>query len=187
MTPRGAAPRLAAALLAVLSFVAALALPAGALAAGTPNISATTSSSSVLFGSPSTVTITAANPAGQPYGYNLAFRAVIPANVTYVAGSGSPAPTSVLTNQPAAGQTTLLWPNVSDLSANSSNAVSFQVNHSQVAFTIGSSFSITGEATINTDPRDTTQFNATTGVPVAGLLHRLGDIDRACRASPRSR
>ncbi len=156
----------AAALLVVLSLVAVLALPASARAAGTPNITVATSSSTALFGSPSTVTLTAANPSGQPYGYNLAIRAVLPANVTYVAASGSPAPTRVLVNQPVAGQTTLLWANVSDLSPNSSGSVSFQVNHSTVAFTIGSSFAITGEATINTDPRNVTQFNVTTGVPV---------------------
>ncbi len=156
----------AAALLTLLCCAIALAAPAGARAAGTPNISATTSSSSVLFGAPSTVTLNASNPAGQPYGYNLSFRAVLPANVSYVAASGSPAPTTVLAGQPAAGQTTLLWSNVSDLSPNSSTGVSFQVTHSQAAFTIGGSFAITGEASINTDPRNVTQFNATTGVPV---------------------
>ena len=156
----------AAALLTLLCLAIVLAAPPGARAAGSPNISATTSSSSVLFGAPSTVTLNASNPALQPYGYNLSFRAVLPVNVSYVAGSASPAPTTVLAGQPAAGQTTLIWSNVSDLSPNSSNGVSFQVNHSQAAFTIGGSFAITGEASINTDPRNVTQFNATTGVPV---------------------
>ncbi|HMS62874.1 MAG TPA: hypothetical protein PKD63_11385, partial [Solirubrobacteraceae bacterium] len=169
MTPDTALRRrspAAAALLTLLCCVILLAAPPGARAAGSPNISATTSSSSVLFGAPATVTLNASNPAAQPYGYNLSFRAVLPANTTYVAGSGSPAPTTVLAGQPAAGQTTLIWSNVSDLSPNSSGGVSFQVNHSQAAFTIGGSFAITGEASINTDPRNVTQFNATTGVPV---------------------
>ena len=91
---------------------------------------------------------------------------MLPANTTYVAGSGSPAPTTVLVGQPVAGQTTLIWSNVSDLSPSSSNGVSFQVNHSTSAFAIGGCFAITGEATINTDPRNVTQFNAMTAVPV---------------------
>jgi uncharacterized repeat protein (TIGR01451 family)/fimbrial isopeptide formation D2 family protein len=156
----------ATALFVVLALLALLALPVSAGAAGSPNISVTTSSSSVLFGAPATVTLNASNPAGQPYGYNLSFRAVLPANTTYAAGSGTPAPTTVLVGQPVAGQTTLIWSNVSDLSPNSSQAVSFQVNHSQAAFAPGGSFAVTGEATINSDPRNVTQFNAVTGVPV---------------------
>ena len=155
-----------AALFAALCSLVFLAFPVSAGAAGSPNISVTTSSSTVLFGAPATVTLNAANPAGEPYGYNLSFRAVLPANTTYVAGSGSPAPTTVLVGQPAAGQTTLIWSNVSDLSPNSSQSVSFQVNHSQAVFAPGGSFAITGEASINSDPRNVTQFSAVTGVPV---------------------
>ena len=160
----------AAALFVVLACTALCGVPSGVLAAGTPNLAATTSSSTILYGAPATVSLNASNPAGQPYGYNLSFRAVLPANVAYVAGSGSPVPTTVLANQPAAGQTTLLWSNVSDLSPNSSNGVSFQVNHAQAAFTIGDNFGVTGEASINTDPRNVTQYNAITGAPVPGTF-----------------
>ncbi len=159
------APRRAALLLACL--IALLVLAPAAHAAGSPNLSVATSSATVLFGGTSTVSVTASSPAGQPYGYNLSFRAVLPANTTYVAGSASVAPTTVLANQPGAGQTTILWSNVSDISANSTSAVSFQVTHSTVAFTIGNTFNVTGEAYANTDPRNVTQFNAVTGVPVA--------------------
>ena len=154
------------ALVTAAMLLTACALSAAAQAAGSPNIAVTTSGGSVMFGTPSTITIAASSPAGQPNGYNLSYRAVLPANVTYVAGSASIAPTTILANQPGAGQTTLIWSNVSDMPPSSSSSVTIQVTHSTVAFTIGSTFTITGEAYVNTDPRNVAQFNAVTGVPV---------------------
>src|ERR671914_2724185 len=73
----------------------------------------------VLFGDDSTVTLRAANPAGQPYGYNLSFRDVLPEGVSYVPGSVSVAP-RIIPNAPSGNQTTLIFENVSDLSPGSS-------------------------------------------------------------------
>src|SRR4051794_26393575 len=102
--------------------LAGLLVPSAAHASGTPNITMSVDSpSTVLFGAQSTVTLQASNPAGQPYGYNLAFREVLPAGVTYVLGSSSSGTEpQVLPNAPAAGQTTLIWGNTSDLSPGSS-------------------------------------------------------------------
>ncbi len=76
-----------------------LLVPANAAAAGSPAIElAVKAPTSVLFGAKATITLEAANPTGQPYGYNLSYRAVLPEGVAYVPGStkicsGGAAPT----------------------------------------------------------------------------------------------
>src|SRR5918999_940108 len=60
----------------------------------------------VLYGDPSTVTLRVANPSGQPYGYNLSLRDVLPAGISYVPGSAEVEP-RIINNAPGAGQTTL--------------------------------------------------------------------------------
>src|ERR1700684_2769575 len=83
-----------------------------ALAAGTPNISLTEAApATVLYGTPATVTLTASNPAAGSWGYNLTFEDVLPAAVSYVANSGSLGNPTVLTNEPSANKTTLIWNN----------------------------------------------------------------------------
>ena len=80
-------PRLLGLALALLCG-ALLAVPAGANAAGTPNLGlAADAPARVLIGGTANVTLTATNPSGQPYGYNLSFRDVLPAGVSYVANS----------------------------------------------------------------------------------------------------
>ncbi len=56
----------------------------------------------VLYGTDATVTLTASNPALQPFGYNLSFRDVLPPGVHYVAGSAPFAP-RVIADAPSAG------------------------------------------------------------------------------------
>src|SRR5919108_784439 len=88
----------AAALLPLLvSAPAAVANPNLTLSAPAP--------SSILYGDEAEIALTAANPSGQPPGYNLSFRAVLPNGVTYVPGSGpAGVPAQVINNAPAAGQ-----------------------------------------------------------------------------------
>ena len=138
-----------------------------AQAAGTPNISMNKDApGSVLFGEDSTVTLSASNPSG-PTGYNLSFRDVLPVGVSYVAGSASVAP-RVLPNAPAAGQTTLLFENVSDLSGGSSYSLSYQVRHSTTTYNVGSSYTNNAGAYVNSDPRFLPKFTAT-GTPIGPL------------------
>ena len=118
---------------------------------------------SVLFGDDSQVTLHAANPAGQPYGYNLSFRDVLPAGVSYVPGSSSVEP-QVIANAPAAGQTTLIFHNVTDLSPGSSYDLSYEVRHSTSSFSIGQSYTNQAGAYINSDPRFVPDF-AANGTP----------------------
>jgi hypothetical protein len=91
-----------------------------ARADGTPNITALVSAANVLYGAPVHVSVTAANPPGT-YGYNLTYRVVLPVGVTY--GGGAPTAPTAIANAPLAGQTTLIFSNVSDLSPNSRRAI----------------------------------------------------------------
>lgn len=136
---------------------------APAQAAGNPDLAIGASASSPLYGETGTVSVTASLPDGQPKGYNLAFRVVLPQGISYAGGAEfSPA---VIANQPATGKTTLLFNNISDLVANSSQALNFQVNHDPAQFEVGSTYTIEYGAYINTDPRIMPAFDAT-GAPV---------------------
>jgi uncharacterized repeat protein (TIGR01451 family)/fimbrial isopeptide formation D2 family protein len=141
------------ALLACSAFAAPL-----AHADGTPDISATVASTAVLFGAPVHVTVTATNPPAGPYGYNLSYRVVLPAGVSYSGGAGI-APTQIA-DQPARGETTLIFGNVSDLSPSSSHALGFDVTYSQTTYDAGMTFPITAQAFLNTDPRFVPKFTA---------------------------
>ena len=119
----------------------------------------------VLFGDDSTVTLRVANPAGQPYGYNLSLRDVLPPGVSYVPGSVSaPVAPQVIANAPNPGETTLIFENVSDLSPGSSYSLSYDVEHSTSTYGIGDSYVNQAGAYINDDPRFVPDF-APDGTP----------------------
>ena len=72
---------------ALLSLALGLVVAPNAVAAGSPNLSiSATAPGSVLFGGKAQDSITASNPAGQPYGYNLTFTDVLPNGISYVGG-----------------------------------------------------------------------------------------------------
>ncbi len=118
-----------------------------------------------LYGSDIPVRLVAANPAGPGTGFNLSYRDVLPAGVSYVAGSGSPAPT-VIANRPAAGQTTLIWENVADLAPNGDTTLAFSIRAATGSFDVGSTVTDTASAFVNADPRVVPAFDAN-GAPVA--------------------
>ncbi|MCB0861287.1 MAG: DUF11 domain-containing protein [Solirubrobacterales bacterium] len=156
--------RAAVRILAVLAlFGAGLFAVSPAQAAGNPDLQLSASASNPLYGQTGTVSATASLANGQPKGYNLSFRIVLPAGISY-AGGGQYVPT-VIANQPATEQTTLLFNNISDLVPNSSQSVSFDVNHDQALFDVGSTYGIQYEAFINSDPRIMPSFDAS-GQPV---------------------
>ena len=81
----------------------------------------------VLIGEHVTYTLTAeGDHASGAFLFNLSFRDVLQVGVSFV--SADPAPTAVLTDVPALGQTTVIWENVSDLPAGSLSAVSTTVD-----------------------------------------------------------
>ncbi len=160
--------RLGCAWLVPLIAVALLALPGSASAAGTPNISLNKSSpGKVLYGATAAVTLEASNPAGQPTGYNLSFRDVLPNGVSYVPGSagslaGEP---QILNDSPATDQTTLIWSNVSDLTPGSSYSLGYQVAHDPAELAVPDTYTNNAGAYINCDPRYVPDFGAN-GAPV---------------------
>lgn len=166
---------------ALVALAILLAAPAPGSAAGTPDLGlALDQPSTVLQGDQATVRLTASNATGPGFGYNLSYRAVLPAGVSYVGGSASSglgAPT-ILANRPVAGETTLLWLNVADLSVNSTNAGTFAVDHSAVTYPIGSTFAILAGAYVNADPRYVPKF-AADGTPVAGATSSTGSASAA--------
>jgi len=127
----------------------------------------------ILFGEDSQVTLHAANPDGQPYGYNLSFRDVLPAGVSYVPGSAPVAP-RVIPNAPAAGQTTLIFENVSDLSPGSTYSLGYQIRHDTGVLGVGDSYTNQAGAYINDDPRFVPDF-AANGTPTGDFTGSATD------------
>ena len=131
-------------------------------AAGTPDISLSVDvPGETLYGATTPVSLTVTN-ATATNGYNLSFRAVLPPGLT--ASGFSTAPTRTLTNQPGAGQTTLIWENVADSIAGTTVAVSFSATHATGTYDVGNSITIDASAYVNTDPRTVPDFDPTTGV-----------------------
>ncbi len=146
----------------LLAIVALLAFGGEAQAAGTPNIGLDKSApNTVLFGNTSTVQLRASNPAGQPTGYNLSFRDVLPNGISYVPGSapatvGEP---QIINNAPLANQTTLIWSNVADLTPNSNFTFTYRVAHSTSVYSVGDDYVNDAGAYINCDPRYVPDFS----------------------------
>ncbi len=124
----------------------------------------------VLYGSSAAVTLTAANPGTDPV-YNVSFRDVLPAGVSLA--SATPAPTSVIANQPIAGQTTLVWVNVNDAQPGASASVAYSVTHTTGSDSpgnplhAGDTYSSTAQVFGNTNPRYVPDFSPA-GVAIAG-------------------
>ncbi len=141
-----------------------------ASAAGTPNVTLSEQApTTVLYGSPASVTLTAKNPDTVP-GYNASFKDVLPAGVSYVAGSttpGSVGDPQVLTDEPGSGQTTLIWANVSDIQPAASTSITFQVQPAvepaSDALLPGASYTDNSSVYVDTNPRVVPTFN-TSGV-----------------------
>jgi len=153
------------------ALAAPLLAPSLAAAAGNPNIALSASApAEVLRGAPATITLTASNPEGQPTGYNVSYRAVLPVGVHYAGHAeveGEPVAPQVIENAPAAGETTLLWVNVGDLPAKSESQLSFRALACTVAeascptpYPVGSTFKVAGGAYVSEFPRIVPKFTA---------------------------
>jgi uncharacterized repeat protein (TIGR01451 family)/fimbrial isopeptide formation D2 family protein len=129
-----------------------------AQAAGTPDVQLAASASSPLYGQSGSASAAAALANGQPKGYNLSFRAVLPAGISYAGGAEFPP--QVINNAPSAGKTTLIFSNISDLVANSTQPVALNLTHDPNAYEVGDTYAVEWEAFVNTDPRYEPKFNA---------------------------
>jgi uncharacterized repeat protein (TIGR01451 family)/fimbrial isopeptide formation D2 family protein len=143
-----------------------------ARAAGRPSIALDVlTPSTILFQAHGSVALTASNPEGQPYGYNLSYRAELPAGVSYVPGSahleggGSPAPQVI--EDHTTGVTTLTWSDVGDLSPSSHDTLDFEVGHSSSAYAVGREYKVVAGAYISELPRYLPKFDSE-GKPVEG-------------------
>eukprot|EP01041_Mallomonas_annulata_P029437 gene29437-51437_t len=128
------------------------AAPVAAL--GTPDIVVTkTADGRTLIGATTNVTLRACNPIGQPNGYNLSFRDIVPSGLALT--SATPPPTRTVANQPIAGQTTLIWENVSDLLTGACNSITYGIDtnadNNLSTNSVGTSFGTTGGAYVNTN------------------------------------
>ncbi|MCU0306936.1 MAG: hypothetical protein MUE51_04045, partial [Thermoleophilia bacterium] len=152
--------------LALLLLALPALVPGHAPAAGTPDIGLTVDApGEVLYGTTMPVTLRVSSPVGQPPGYNLSARVVLPAGVSF-AGATAPAPAPrVLQNAPGAGQTTLIWDNLADLSPGSSFGVGFRVAHDPAIFAPGDTLTLDAGVFIQTDPRTVPKFDGS-GVPI---------------------
>jgi fimbrial isopeptide formation D2 family protein/uncharacterized repeat protein (TIGR01451 family) len=126
--------------------------------------------STVLYGTPATVSLTATET-NSVTGFNLTMEDVLPAGVSYVTGSTTPGSLGgpqVLADEPVTGKTTLIWSNVSDLQPSSSFVLGFQLQGAidttvPTPTTIlypGDSYTDSASAYIEADPRYVPQFNA---------------------------
>ena len=134
-----------------------------ASAAGTPDLQLTgVSSSDPLYGEPGSFSSTATLATGQPNGFNLTYRVLLPAGISY--DGGAAVPPRVINNAPIPGQTTLLFENVSDIFADSQQGLGFDVAHDPAILDVGDVYSIEIGAYVNSDPRFVPSFNAS-GIP----------------------
>ncbi len=159
-------------LLVLAVVLAGTSVPSGvATAAGTPNVQLVrTVAASSLHGSAVSVSLTAAN-ATATNGYNLAFTDVLPAGAVLV-DSTYPLSQSVA----LAGGTKLIWNNVADLNAGTQVALTYSFSYPTGTYDVGSIFTNTAEAYVNSNPRVVVRFNATTGDASA---HTGSDTDQS--------
>jgi len=158
----------------LLAACAAVLLPAAAHADGSPSLTLTESvPERILFGADADVTLTATNPGSETEtAYNLSFRYVLPAGTSY-AGGAATAP-RILSNAPAAGQTTLLFENVADLPPGASYPLTFQVAHSTTARAVGDTYTTTSGVYANSNPRWVPDFDPSSGTAITGPASYTG-------------
>lgn len=124
-------------------------------AAGSPNIQlAVSMPAETLYGTPTTVTLTATNPTGTD-GYNLSFNDKLPAGATLQ--SATPAPTRTLTD--GSGRLVMIWENVSDLQAGTTQSVSYSFIAPSPTFQIGNTVTDNAGAYVNSDARYVPDFD----------------------------
>ena len=142
-----------------------------AAAAGTPDISLSkTAPGTVLVGRPVTYTLTVTNPAGAVPAYNLVLRDVLPAGMALVPGSTVPADAgdpTVIADQPAIGENTLIWNNVADVGPNGRYVLTFKATPDPATYSVGSSVGNNAEAYVNSNARFEAEFDSN-GAAVQG-------------------
>ena len=168
-TPSPVRGRLRSLLIPLLLALVWGALAASGAQAAPINLGVTVSAEDALFGQDGTVTVTATNGSGADRAYNASIRVVLPQGAGYVAGSvpiGVGDPLGIA-NQPATGQTTLIWANLTDLTGGSDYTLNFKVAHKKTAPAgPGDTYAIQAGVYASTNPRLLPKFDSN-GTPVA--------------------
>lgn len=171
---RGRLPESSALLVAlalVVSLTVVVTSPSSpAEAAGTPDISlAKSGPGNVLIGEAAQFRLRASNPSGPGAAYNVTFRDVLPAGVSYVGGSVSPASAGEPTpyGPDAQGITTLVWLNVSDVQPGGSTEITYRVQVDTGTYPVGATFANAASVYANSDPRYVPKFDGA-GVVISG-------------------
>ena len=129
-----------------------------------------------LYGQDVELSVRASNTTGTD-AYNLTFSVVLPAGVSYVAGSAmvggdqGPEPRPY---QRDGNTTTLVWPNVSDLLAGAQSSIGFAIRPDSKLYDVGDTITVETGGYANSDPRTVPDVDPTTGevtgdVSVSGL------------------
>ena len=125
-----------------------------AVADGTPDISLSVSlDAETLHTDTTEVRLTASNPTGTD-GFNLSYRVVLPAGVSFASGPVTP----TLGVDPSI----LFFENVSDLLANNDTEFVFTIDHT-AAVSVGSTVTINAEAYVSPGARNVPDFDPVTG------------------------
>lgn len=149
----------------------------------------------VLYGSAATESLTASAPAGSQSAYNLSFEDVLPAGVSYVAGTTTPATVGdpeILTDEPSTGETTLIWANVADLQPASTFSLGFNVQGAldttvptpSTVLLPGDTFTTDASAYVSSDPRYVPAFSATGASTGGATIVGEGPMGATTEISP---
>lgn len=142
-----------------LLFTGLVAIPGSpAVAATTGQLTATVAvDGDVLLGEPVEVTLTVKNSTANPH-YNLSFRYVLPAGVTYVSSaSGFGAPRQI---DGPNGTKVLIWDNISDLPANAEQTLVFTVRPNHEVHLVGAQVPAVASAYTSNNERWVPPFDA---------------------------
>jgi len=149
-------PLIAVVVSAVLATIGLTAVAPRAMAAGTPNITASiTAPANPLLGSTVPVVVSATNPTGTD-GFNALYRLVLPAGASLA--SATPSPTAQIAG--GGGTTIVLWQNVADLLAGVTDSVTANVTFSG---STPAAATFSGGVYVNSDARTVPTYNASGG------------------------
>ncbi len=162
--PRPSPVLVALALVAPAAVLLTAASPGSGAPAGPAITLAKTASPQVLAGGQVTYTVAAANPSSNPDAapeYNVSFRDVLPAGVTYDAGSTTPTgagePQQFV--DAGTGQVTLVWVSVQDVQIGDTAVLSFIATPDPATLPVGSTFTNDASAYAQTNPRVEPRFD----------------------------
>ncbi|WP_219949891.1 SdrD B-like domain-containing protein [Salinibacterium sp. M195] len=161
--------------------VTGITIPAAvATAGGVPDVQLDRQvSASTLYGSDVSVTLSAQQNSGAN-AYNLAFTDVLPAGATLVASTYPVSQTFALTG----GGTKIVWNNVADLSSGVVVPLTYSFSYPSSSYNVGSSFTNTAEAFVNSSPRVLVKFAGAAGAVVEGSRTGWGTAESTTTLVP---